>query len=91
MASDLLSWLADFFLQPQYFPVSGVREYILLPALVALVVSTFTSMAGVSGAFLLLPFKVSILNFTCPSVSPFAGECDHPLYSCLNGARHANA
>ena len=31
---------------------------------------TFTSIGGVSGAFLLLPFQVSILNFTSPSVSP---------------------
>jgi hypothetical protein len=52
------------------FPVSGVEVNPLIPALVALVVSTFTSMGGVSGAFLLLPFQVSILNFTSPSVSP---------------------
>jgi hypothetical protein len=36
---------------------------------VALIVSFFTSMGGVSGAFLLLPFQVSFLNFTSPSVS----------------------
>jgi uncharacterized protein len=36
---------------------------------VALVVSFFTSMGGVSGAFLLLPFQVSFLNFTSPAVS----------------------
>jgi uncharacterized membrane protein YfcA len=52
------------------FPVSGVEVNPLIPPLVALVVSTFTSMGGVSGAFLLLPFQVSILNFTSPSVSP---------------------
>jgi len=51
------------------FPVSGVRTYIFIPPLVALVVSFFTSMGGVSGAFLLLPFQMSFLNYTSPSVS----------------------
>lgn len=51
------------------FPVSGVKTNILVPPLVALVVSFFTSMGGVSGAFLLLPFQVSFLNYTNPSVS----------------------
>lgn len=51
------------------FPVSGVKTYIFIPPLVALVVSFFTSMGGVSGAFLLLPFQLSVLNFTSPSVS----------------------
>jgi uncharacterized membrane protein YfcA len=51
------------------FPVSGVETYIFIPPLVALVVSFFTSMGGVSGAFLLLPFQMSFLNFTSPSVS----------------------
>jgi len=62
--------LADFFFSPQRFPVSGVETYVLLPALVALAVSIFTSMGGVSGAFLLLPYQVSVLNFTSPAVSP---------------------
>ncbi|OPX20704.1 MAG: hypothetical protein BZ151_02570 [Desulfobacca sp. 4484_104] len=52
------------------FPVSGVEVHPLIPPLVALVVSAFTSMGGVSGAFLLLPFQVSVLNFTSPAVSP---------------------
>lgn len=51
------------------FPVSGVETYVFIPPLVALVVSFFTSMGGVSGAFLLLPFQMSYLNFTSPSVS----------------------
>jgi uncharacterized membrane protein YfcA len=51
------------------FPASGVKTYVFLPPLVALVVSFFTSMGGVSGAFLLLPFQMSFLNFTSPSVS----------------------
>ncbi|MEW5744628.1 MAG: sulfite exporter TauE/SafE family protein [Nitrospirota bacterium] len=51
------------------FPVSGVAANILVPPLVALVISFFTSMGGVSGAFLLLPFQMSVLNYTAPSVS----------------------
>ncbi len=52
------------------FPVSGVETWVFLPPLVAFIVSFFTSMGGVSGAFLLLPFQVSILGFTSPAVSP---------------------
>lgn len=52
-----------------HFPVSGVDTWVFLPPLVAFLVSTFTSMGGVSGAFLLLPFQVSFLHFTSPSVS----------------------
>lgn len=51
------------------FPVSGVTTNVLLPPLVAMVISFFTSMGGLSGAFLLLPFQMSILNFTTPAVS----------------------
>ncbi len=51
------------------FPVSGVQTWVVLPPLVAFLVSTFTSMGGVSGAFLLLPFQVSVLHFVTPSVS----------------------
>ena len=52
-----------------FFPVSGVKTWIFLPPLVALVVSAFTSLAGVSGAFILLPFQMSVLGFTSPAVS----------------------
>jgi len=51
------------------FPISGVTTNILLPPLVSLVISFFTSMGGISGAFLLLPFQMSVLNYTAPSVS----------------------
>jgi uncharacterized protein len=51
------------------FPVSGVEVQPFIPFLVAFVVSFFTSMGGVSGAFLLLPFQVSFLNYSTPSVS----------------------
>ena len=40
-----------------------------IPPLVAFVISFFTSMGGVSGAFLLLPFQMSFLGYTNPSVS----------------------
>lgn len=53
-----------------YFPVSGVDVNLLIPPLVAFLVSTMTAPAGVSGAFLLLPFQMSVLNYTSPSVSP---------------------
>jgi uncharacterized protein len=51
------------------FPVSGVKTYIFIPPLVAFIISFFTSMGGVSGAFLLLPFQMSVLHFTSPAVS----------------------
>ena len=51
------------------FPVSGVEIHPLIPSLVAFIVSFFTSMGGVSGAFLLLPFQMSFLRYTNPSVS----------------------
>lgn len=51
------------------FPISGVEAPVWLPPLVAFGISFFTSMGGVSGAFLLLPFQVSILGYTAPSVS----------------------
>lgn len=52
------------------FPISGVETYWWLPVVVAFVISCFTSMGGLSGAFLLLPFQMSILGFTGPAVSP---------------------
>lgn len=51
------------------FPVSGVETNILAPPLVAMVISFFTSMGGISGAFLLLPYQMSVLTYTAPSVS----------------------
>lgn len=51
------------------FPVSGVTTNLLLPPLVSMIISFFTSMGGISGAFLLLPFQMSVLNYTAPSVS----------------------
>lgn len=51
------------------FPISGVETSILIPPLVAFGISFFTSMGGISGAFLLLPFQMSVLGFTGPSVT----------------------
>ena len=52
-----------------YFPVSGVETSIFIPPLVAFVISFFSSMAGITGAFLILPFQMSVLGFVTPSVS----------------------
>ena len=51
------------------FPISGVETNILIPPLVAMIISFFTSIGGISGAFIILPFQVSVLNYTAPSVS----------------------
>ncbi len=52
-----------------YFPTAGVEVSPWVPPLTALTISFFTSMGGVSGAFLLLPFQMSFLGYTNPSVS----------------------
>lgn len=51
------------------FPTAGIECSPLIPPLTALCVSFVTSMGGVSGAFLLLPFQMSFLGYTHPSVS----------------------
>ncbi len=52
-----------------YFPIADIEINPFIPPAVAFVISFFTSMGGVSGAFLLLPFQVSILGFHSPAVS----------------------
>lgn len=52
-----------------YFDVAGITVALWLPPLVAFAISFFTSMVGVSGAFLLLPFQMSVLGYVAPSVS----------------------
>lgn len=52
-----------------YFPTAGIECSPLLPFGVALGISFFTSMGGISGAFLLLPFHMSVLGYVNPSVS----------------------
>ncbi|GAB6126386.1 sulfite exporter TauE/SafE family protein [Humidesulfovibrio idahonensis] len=51
------------------FQVAGIEVQPWVPPLVSLVLSFFTSMGGVSGAFLLLPFQMSVLGYVNPSVS----------------------
>ncbi|NOZ25917.1 MAG: sulfite exporter TauE/SafE family protein [Nitrospirae bacterium] len=51
------------------FPISGIETYVFVPPLVAFLISFFTSMAGISGAFLILPLQMSVFGFTTPSVS----------------------
>lgn len=51
------------------FTVSGITVDPWIPPLVAFAVSFLTSMGGISGAFLLLPFQMSVLGYTHPSVS----------------------
>jgi hypothetical protein len=51
------------------FSTAGIEVAFWVPPLVAFVISFFTSMGGVSGAFLLLPFQMSFLGYTNPSVS----------------------
>jgi uncharacterized membrane protein YfcA len=53
-----------------HFPISGVDINPLVLVGVAFIISFFASIAGLSGAFVLLPFQVSVLKFTSPAVSP---------------------
>jgi uncharacterized protein len=52
-----------------HFPISGVDSFVFSPPLVAFIASFVTSMGGVSGAFLLLPYQMSVLGYVTPSVS----------------------
>ena len=52
------------------FPISGVEVSPLVPVLVGFLISAAATPAGVSGAFLLLPFQFSVLGFTAPGVTP---------------------
>ena len=51
------------------FQTAGIEVAPWVPPLVAFAISFFTSMGGVSGAFLLLPFQMSFLGYVNPSVS----------------------
>jgi hypothetical protein len=52
-----------------HFPVSGVETYLFVPPLVMFVISLLTSMGGLSGAFILMPFQMSVLGYTGPGAS----------------------
>ena len=51
------------------FSQAGVTTNIFLPPCVAFFLAYFGAMAGVTGAFLLLPFQVSVLGYNSPGVS----------------------
>lgn len=51
------------------FQTAGIEVSPWIPPVVAFTISFFTSMGGISGAFLLLPFQISFLGYTNPSVS----------------------
>jgi len=50
-------------------PLAGAEIAPWVPVAVAFAISTFTSLGGVSGAFLLMPFQVSVLGLAGPSAS----------------------
>lgn len=52
-----------------FFATAGIEIAPWIPPLVSFVISFATSMGGISGAFLLLPFQMSFLGYTNPSVS----------------------
>ena len=52
-----------------FFDTAGITVPLWLPPVMGFVISFFTSMVGVSGAFLLLPFQMSVLGYVTPSVS----------------------
>lgn len=51
------------------FHTAGIEVQPWIPPIVAFGISFFTSMGGISGAFLLLPFQMSFLGYVNPSVS----------------------
>ncbi len=52
-----------------HFPVSGVTTAFWLPPLVAFGISYISSLGGLSGSLLLLPFQMSVLGFATPAVT----------------------
>ncbi len=52
-----------------YFPVADIEVPLYVPPLVAFAISVFSSMGGVSGAFMLVPFQMSALGYSNPSLS----------------------
>jgi uncharacterized protein len=53
-----------------YLHIEQTEIFFLLPVLIAFVISFFTSMGGVSGAFLLLPVQLSLFHITGIAVTP---------------------
>lgn len=57
-------------MEGMFFPVAHIEILPWIPPVVAFVISLLTSMGGISGAFLLLPFQMSVLGFDSPAVTP---------------------
>lgn len=53
-----------------HFPVSGVGCPIWLPPAIGFTLALLATPAGISGAFLLMPFQMSVLGFVSPAVAP---------------------
>lgn len=56
-------------MQTVHFAVSGIETFFWVPPLAGLVLAFFCSMVGISGAFLLMPFQMSVLGFGGPAAS----------------------
>jgi uncharacterized protein len=52
-----------------HFATSGIDTWLWLPPLAGLVLAFFCVMVGISGAFLLLPFQMTVLGFVSPAAS----------------------
>ncbi len=63
-----------------HLPVADIEIFFLWPVLAAFFIAMLSSTAGVTGAFLLLPFQVSVLGFQGPSVS-----ATNHLYNIVGG------
>lgn len=55
--------------EPIFFATAGIETWWWLPFIVSFMVAGVCSLAGLSGAFLLLPFQVSVLGYTGLGVS----------------------
>jgi uncharacterized protein len=51
------------------FETAGITAPLWLPPLAGFVLAFFSSMVGISGAFLLMPFQMSVLGYVAPSAS----------------------
>lgn len=51
------------------FETAGITAPLWLPPLAGFVLAFFCSMVGISGAFLLMPFQMSVLGYVSPSAS----------------------
>ncbi|MCX7896430.1 MAG: sulfite exporter TauE/SafE family protein [Rhodocyclaceae bacterium] len=52
-----------------HFATAGLEAPLWLPPLAGLLLAFLCSMVGISGAFLLMPFQLSVLGFASPSAS----------------------